>query len=109
MELCSGALLGLERATGRKRGSGAVPGPGDSLRDGLESALIGVLLLAALVAAVSGSGHALFVTVVAAWILLPFVVGIKNVLDAGCAFMLITIGILLVVGLARYGPGYLLP
>lgn len=79
------------------------------LRDIVESLVVGLLLLAVVVSAISGSGLALFVTVLAAWVLMPFVVGVRNTLDAGCVFMLITIGILLVAGLAEHGPGYLIP
>jgi hypothetical protein len=45
----------------------------------------------------------------AAWLLFPLLVGLRNTLDAGCAFMLILVGVMLVVGLAHNGPGYLLP
>jgi hypothetical protein len=30
-------------------------------------------------------------------------------LEAGCAFMLVSVGILVVVNAAQHGPGYLLP
>jgi hypothetical protein len=36
-------------------------------------------------------------------------VGIRSTLDAGCAFMLISIGVLVVVGLAQNGPGSSMP
>jgi hypothetical protein len=80
-----------------------------SLREIFESVAVGLLLLAAAGSAISGSGLTLFATVLAAWVVLPFVVGLRNTLDAGCAFMLITIGMLLAVELARHGPGYLIP
>jgi hypothetical protein len=41
---------------------------------------------------------------VAAWLVLPVVVGLRNVLDAGCFYMLISLGIVVVVDVARYGP-----
>jgi hypothetical protein len=43
-----------------------------------------------------------FSTLVAAWMVLPAVVGPTNVLDAGCFYMLVSLGI--VVYVARYGP-----
>jgi hypothetical protein len=46
---------------------------------------------------------------VALWILLPVVVGFRNTLDAGCAFMLVSLGVVVVVGVAQNGVGYLLP
>ena len=79
------------------------------LREGVGSAVVGVLLAAVVVSVIVGSGPALFVTLLAAWGLLPLVVGLDNVLEAGCAFMLISVGVLVVVGVAQHGVGYLLP
>ena len=67
------------------------------------------MLLSVVVSVILGSGMALFVTMVVAWSLLPVLVASRNVLDAGCAFMLISVGILVVVGVAQHGPGYLIP
>jgi len=39
---------------------------------------------------------------VAAWLVLPAVVGPRNVLDAGCFYLLVSLGI--VVDVARHGP-----
>ena len=39
----------------------------------------------------------------AAWLVLPAIVGFKNILDAGCFFMLVSLGILVVVDLAVHG------
>jgi hypothetical protein len=53
---------------------------------------------------------AVFLCVVAgAWVALAVVVGLRNVLDAGCYFMLLVVGVILVVELALDGPGALLP
>jgi hypothetical protein len=60
-------------------------------------------------ASIAGAEVALFVTVLTAWLLFPVLVGIRSTLDAGCAFMLISIGVLVVVGLAQNGPGSLMP
>jgi hypothetical protein len=72
---------------------------------------VGVVLLLFLVvgAAIAGAEVALFVTVLTAWLLFPVLGGIRSTLDAGCAFMLISIGVLVVVGLAQNGPGSLMP
>jgi len=51
-----------------------------------------------------GAKAAFFLTIVAAWLILPVVVGLRNVLDAGCFYMLISLGIVIVVDVARYGP-----
>jgi hypothetical protein len=75
----------------------------------LKSGVVGLLLLSVVVSVILGSGMALFVTMVVAWSLFPVLVASRNVLDAGCAFMLISVGILVVVGVAQHGPGYLTP
>jgi hypothetical protein len=75
----------------------------------LKSGVVGLLLLSVVVSVILGSGMALFVTMVVAWSLFPVLVASRNVLDAGCAFMLISVGILVVVGVAQHGPGYLIP
>ena len=67
------------------------------------------MLLSVVVSVTLGSGMALFATMLVAWALFPVLVGLRNALDAGCAFMLISVGVLAVVGLAQHGPGYLLP
>jgi hypothetical protein len=51
-----------------------------------------------------GAEAAFFSTIVAAWLVLPVVVGLRNILDAGCFYMLISLGIIVVVDVARYGP-----
>jgi hypothetical protein len=74
-----------------------------------KSGVVGLLLLSVVVSVILGSGMALFVTMVVAWSLFPVLVASRNVLDAGCAFMLISVGILVVVDVAQHGPGYLIP
>jgi hypothetical protein len=85
------------------------PGARYRLLDSLKSAVLGLLLLFVVVSVVVGSGMALFATMVVAWLLFPVLVGFRNVLEAGCAFMLVSVGILVVVNAAQHGPGYLLP
>ena len=75
------------------------------LLDSFKSGVVGLLLLAVVVSVIVGSGMALFVTNLVAWALFPVLVGLRNVLDAGCAFMLISVGVLVVVGVAQHGPG----
>ena len=68
------------------------------------SAVLVVLLISEVVAVVVGAGTVFFASIVAAWLVLPAVVGLRNVLDAGCCFMLVSLGIVVVVDVARYGP-----
>jgi hypothetical protein len=44
-----------------------------------------------------GAEVVFFSTLVAAWLVLPAVVGPRNVLDAGCFYMLISLGMVVVV------------
>ncbi len=50
-----------------------------------------------------------FCILLAAWFLFPVLVGLRDSLDARCVFMLVALGIVVMVGLARNGPNYLLP
>jgi hypothetical protein len=77
--------------------------------DALKSAGVGLLLLSVVASTIAGSETAFFSTVLASWLLFPVLVGVRNTLDAGCVFMLISLGVMMVVGLAQHGPGYLLP
>ena len=79
------------------------------VRDALKSASVGLLLLSVVVSAIAGAETAFFSTVLASWLLFPVLVGFRNTLDAGCVFMLISLGVLMAVRLAQHGPGYLLP
>jgi hypothetical protein len=69
----------------------------------LESVVLASLLLCE-AAAMVGAEAVFFSTIVAAWLVLPAVVESRNVLDAGCFYMLISLGIVVVVDVARYGP-----
>ena len=92
-----------------KGGGRGMAGRALRLLDLLRSGAMGLLLLSVVVSVVAGSGMGLFATMLVAWSLFPVLVGLKNVLEAGCAFMLISVGILVVVGAAQHGPGSLLP
>jgi hypothetical protein len=76
------------------------------LRAALDSAVVGLLLFSVVTSAVAGAEAALYATVLAAWLLFPLLVGFRNTLDAGCAFMLISLGVV-VVEAAQNGPGSL--
>ena len=82
---------------------------GKQLRAALESAVVSLLLFSVVVSTIAGSGAVLYGTVLAAWLLFPLLVGFRNTLDAGCAFMLISLGIVVVVEVAKYGPSSLMP
>ncbi len=82
---------------------------GGQLRAALESAVVGLLLFSVVASSIAGSEAVLFSTVLAAWVLFPLLVGFRNALDAGCAFMLISLGVVVVVGVAQNGLGVLLP
>jgi hypothetical protein len=75
----------------------------------LGSALLAVLLLLEVACSLLGAGTIFFVCIVLAWLVLPAVVGFKNVLDAGCLFMIVSLGIVVVVHVAVHGPVLLMP
>ena len=93
-----------------KGGGRGMAGRALRLLDLLRPGAMGLLLLSVGVSVVAaGSGMGLFATMLVAWSLFPVLVGLRNVLEAGCAFMLISVGILVVIGAAQHGPGNLLP
>lgn len=81
----------------------------DRLVEVFRSAGLGLLLFSVVAAVIAGAQTVFFFTLLAAWILLPLLVGFRNTLDAGCTFMLISLGVVVVVGVAQNGAGYLLP
>ena len=82
---------------------------GNRFRSAVESGVLAGLLLAVVVCALTGSSAVLFGAVAGAWLVLAVIVGPRNVLDAGCAFTLVVVGVIVVVDLATNGPGSLLP
>jgi len=72
--------------------------------DAFRSAGVGLLLFSVVGTTIAGAEVAFFVTLLVAWLLFPVLVGVRSTLDAGCAFMLISIGVVVVVGLAQAGP-----
>ncbi len=77
-----------------------VHGNGAAVRGWLGSAVLASLLLCEVASAMVGAEAVFFPTIVAAWLVLPAVVGLRNVLDAGCFYMLISLGIVMVVSVA---------
>jgi hypothetical protein len=66
---------------------------GSQFRAALESAVVGLLLFSVVASSIAGSEVALVSTVVAAWVLFP----------------LISLGVVVVVGVAQNGLGVLFP
>jgi hypothetical protein len=97
-------LTGFSYRSGAK---GLVHGKGSAARGRLWPTLgpvvLASLLLCEVAAAMVGAEAVFFSTLVAAWLVLPAVVGPRNVLDAGCFYMLVSLGIVVVVHVARYG------
>ena len=96
------SLLCRATAKGRVHGKGSAAR--GRLGPTLGSLVLASLLLCEVAAAMVGAEAVFFSTIVAAWLVLPAVVGPRNVLDAGCFYMLISLGIVVVVNVARYGP-----
>ena len=69
-------------------------------RSELGTALLAGLLFAEVATSLVGAGTVFFACIVLSWLVLPAVVGFKNVLDAGCFFMLVSLGIVVVVSAA---------
>jgi hypothetical protein len=95
-------LLYRSGANGRVHGKGSAAR--GRLGPTLGSVVLASLLLCEVAAAMVGAEAVFFSTLVAAWLVLPVIVGLRNVLDAGCFYMLISLGIVVVVDAARYGP-----
>ena len=110
-----GEILGLSGLACNPDRSPSRPVTGEHARregqfwDTLRSAGVGLLLLSVVISTIAGAESALLFTVLAAWLLFPVLVGLERTLDAGCAFMLISVGVVLVVSAAQNGPGSLLP
>ena len=82
---------------------------GSRFRSAVESGVLVGLLLAVVVSALTGNSVVLFYAVVGAWLALAVIVGPRNLLDAGCFFTLLVVGVIVVVDLATNGPSSLLP
>ena len=75
----------------------------------LGSALLAVLLLVEVASLLVGAEAVFFVCIVLAWLILPAVVGFRNILDAGCLYMFVSLGIVVVVHVAVHGPVAFMP
>ena len=101
--------------TGQTAGASSGPGwPAPSrarhrVRSAVEHCVLAGLLLAVVASVMAGSPAAFLGSVLGAWLALGAIVGVRNVLDAGCFFMLLVVGVILVVDLAASGPASLLP
>jgi K+ transporter len=80
----------------------------DHGRPALGSAVLVLLLFFEVASAIAGAATVYFAAITLVWLVLPAVVGFRNVLDAGCLFTLVSLGIVLVVDVALHGPGALL-
>jgi hypothetical protein len=95
----------LSRAAAEGREHGKVSAARGRLGPTLGSVVLASLLLCEVAAAMVGAEAVFFSTLVAAWLVLPAVVGLRNVLDAGCFYMLISLGIVVVVSVASHYAG----
>jgi hypothetical protein len=100
-EQTAGARLGPRR-TGASRA-------GQRFRSAVESGVLAGLLLAVVASALMEATAVFLCAVVGAWVVLAVIVGPRNVLDAGCYFMLVVVGVIVVMDLATNGPAALLP
>ena len=74
----------------------------------LGSVVLALLLFTEVASSIAGAEAAFFSALVLAWLVLPAVVGLRSLLDAGCLFMLVSLGIVVIVDVAHHGPGSLL-
>jgi len=105
----SGNIFGVRGCAPDRDPSRADGGFRGRASEALKSVGVGLLLFAMVASAIAGAEAEFYFTLVATWLLFPVLVGLRNTLDAGCSFMLISAGVVVVVELARYGPGSLLP
>jgi len=66
----------------------------------LGSVVLASLLFCEVASAMVGDETVFFSTIVGTWLVLPAVVGLRNVLDAGCFYTLISLGIVVIVSAA---------
>ncbi len=94
-------MTGLWSNTGAKGQARGKDGPA-RVRFGptLGSVVLASLLFCEVASAMVGAETVFFSTIVGSWLVLPAIVGLRNVLDAGCFYMLISLGIVVVVSAA---------
>jgi hypothetical protein len=95
----------LSRAAAEGREHGKVSAARGWLGPTLGSLVLVSLLLCEVAAAMVGAEAVFFSTLVAAWLVLPAVVGLRNVLDTGSIYMLLSLGIVVVVSVASHCAG----
>ena len=81
---------------------------GRRLGSELGSVVLASLLFTEVASSIVGAEMVFFSALVVAWLVLPAIVGLRNILDAGCLFMIVSLGIVVVVDVAYHGPGSLL-
>jgi hypothetical protein len=67
------------------------------------SIVLALLLASEVASLVTEVGILYFASILVAWLVLPAIVGFRNILDAGCVFMLVSLGIAVVVDAAGQG------
>lgn len=82
---------------------------GHRLRTAIELGVLLGLFLTAVVSAMVGAPLVLIGAVAGAWLVLATMVGPRYVLDAGCAFTLLVVGVLVVIDLATGSLAAFLP
>ena len=93
----------------RKTGAGEGSSGDALLPDALGTAGIGILLFAVVASSIAEAGLVFAATLALSWLLLPALVGWRNTLEAGCAFMVVALGTAVVTALAREGASLLVP
>jgi hypothetical protein len=78
------------------------------MSEALGSAGLGFMLFLVVASSIAGAGWVFAAALAITWLLLSASVGLRNTLDAGCAFMVVALGIAVVTALARSGAGSLL-
>jgi hypothetical protein len=66
--------------------------------------LLAILLFLEVASVMVGAEAVFFACIASSWLLLTALVGYRNVLDAGCLYMLVSLGIVVVVDLASHAP-----
>ncbi len=90
----------LFRAAAKGRAHGKDDAARGRLGPTLGSVVLASLLFCEVASAMVGDETVFFTTIVGTWLVLPAVVGLRNVLDAGCFYMLISLGIVVIVSAA---------
>lgn len=77
--------------------------------EAIKSAVVSAIVFSIVGASIVGSGWALFCALAVGWLLMPALVGMRSTLDAGLMLMLVALGSVGMVSLAREGLRSLVP